>query len=294
MVKQKVELRKIRDFSDNLNDTILFIRQNFKPLLTCFLGIAGIFMLTSAVLTGIYQSQWGNLLRDILNRKNPDADSPVNLFNWNYFLVIIFSWLNFVAMQVAVISYIKVYEVKNGETPVIEEVWNVFKRYFLKVFFYSIPIALLTALGCILCVAPGIYLGVVFVPFSAILIIEDKSFGEAFNRCFRLVKDNFWISLGIYFLTYLIASFSGGIISSIVGVISGLISYFTTRSINATVGIIASILNIFSFIFYIVYYVSVCLHYFNLTEKYDGTGMMRKLDSIGGNDQNFDNIQEQY
>src|SRR5450432_3720003 len=137
MAEQKVELRKTRDFSDNLNDTFLFIRQNFKPLLTCFLAIAGIFMLTSAVLTGIYQSQWGNLFKDILNRKNPDSVLPFEMINGNYFLIVIFSWLNFVAMEVAVISYIKVYEIKNGETPLIEEVWDVFKKYFFKVFFYS-------------------------------------------------------------------------------------------------------------------------------------------------------------
>ena len=220
--------------------------------------------------------------------------SPVEVFNANYFLLIIFAWINYVAMQVAVISYIKVYEVKNGEAPSIAEVWDVFRRYFLKVFFYSIPIALLTALGFILCIAPGVYLAVVFVPFSVILMIEDETFGGAYDRCFKLVKNNFWISLGIYFLTYLIAAFSSGIISIVVGGIAGLISYFTTKNISTTVGILTSILDIFGLIFYIVYYLSVCLHYFNLAEKYDGTGMMRKLDSIGGNDQNFDNIQEQY
>src|SRR5204862_6956465 len=103
-----------------------------------------------------------------------------------------------------------------------------------------------------------------------------------------------WISLGIYFLTYLIAFFSSSIISVVIGGVAGLISYFTTKNINATVGIVTSILDIFGLIFYIVFYLSVCLHYFNLVEKYDGTGMMRKLDSIGGNDQNFDNTQEQY
>src|SRR4029078_1598834 len=163
-----------------------------------------------------------------------------------------------------------------------------------KVFFYSIPIALLMGLGFVLCIIPGIYLWVVFVPFSVILIIEDETLGGAYDRCFRLIKNNFWISLGIYFLTYLIAAFGGGIISAVVGGIGGLISYFTTKDINATVGIVTSILNILGFIFYIVFYLSICLHYFNLVEKYDGTGMMRKLDSLGGNDQNFDNTQEQY
>jgi len=294
MAEQKVELRKIRDFSDNLNDTILFIRQNFKPLLTGFLSTAGIFMLTSAILNGLYQSQFGVLLQQIFNRSTPTPMSPGELFNTNYFLVLIFAWLNYVAMQVAVISYIKVYEIKNGEAPTIVEVWDVFKRYFLKVFFYSIPIVILIGLGLILCFIPGIYLWVVFVPFSVILIIEEETFGGAYDRCFRLIKNNFWISLGIYFLTYLIAAFSSSIISVVVGGIAGLISYFTTKNINTTVGIVTSILDIFGLIFYIVFYLSVCLHYFNLAEKYDGTGMMRKLDSLGGNDQNFDNTQEQY
>ncbi|MEO6330655.1 MAG: hypothetical protein ABIO55_17105 [Ginsengibacter sp.] len=294
MDEQKVELRKIRDFSDNLNDTILFIRQNLKPLLTCFVTIAGAFMLTSAILTGLYQNQWGSLIQDILNRKNTRTTGAVNMFNGSFFLVLIFAWLNYVAMQVVVISYVKVYELKNGKMPLIGEVWDVFKKYFLKVFFYSIPISILTALGFFLCLFPGIYLAVVFVPFFAVLIVEDRPFGEAYSRCLKLIKDNFWISFGIYILTYLIAYFCGGIISLVLGSITGLISYFTTRDIDTTVVLIDAIINIFAFIFYIFYYVAVCMHYFNLSEKYDGIGMMRKLDSIGGNDQDFDNTKEQY
>jgi hypothetical protein len=52
MAEQKVELRKIRDLSENLNDTFTFIRQNFKPLVTSFLGIAGIVMLANAIMGG--------------------------------------------------------------------------------------------------------------------------------------------------------------------------------------------------------------------------------------------------
>ena len=65
MAEQKVELRKIRDFSDNLNDTFLYIRQNLKPLLTSFLGIAGVFMLTAAIIQGLYQNEVGGVFQDI-------------------------------------------------------------------------------------------------------------------------------------------------------------------------------------------------------------------------------------
>ncbi len=293
MAQQKVELRRIRDFGENLNDSILFIRQNFKPLLASFLGIAGIFMLTSAVLNGIYQSRLGNVFQEIFNGPNQEV-TRLEIFNGNYFLLLFFSWLNFVAMQVVVTSYFKLYEIKQTEPPTVSEVWDTFKRYFLKVFFYSTITLLLMLAGFVLCFIPGIYFMVVFAPFAAILIIEGQTFGEAFSRCFALIKDNFWISLGIYLLTYLISSISSGIISAVVGAIGGLISYFTTRNLNVTVGIVVSILDIFGFIFYLIYYVAVMLHYFNLTERHDGTGLIKRLDSIGRNDRDFENIQEQY
>lgn len=293
MAQQKVELRRIRDFGENLNDSILFIRQNFKPLLTGFLGIAGIFMLTSAVLNGIYQSRLGGIFQQIFNGPTQEV-ARLEIFNGNYFLVLFFSWLNFVAMQVAVTSYFKVYEIKQTEPATISEVWNTFKKYFLKVFLYSTITLLLIVGGFLFCFFPGIYFMVVFAPFSAIVIIEDKTFGEAFSRCFALIKNNFWVSLGIYVLTYLIAGVSSGVISAIVGGIGGLISYFTTRNLDVTIGIVVSILDIFGFIFYLIYYVAVVLHYFNLTEKHDGTGLIRRLDSIGGDDRDFENIQEQY
>jgi len=136
MAEQKVELRKVRDFSENLNDTIAFIRQNFKPLLGSFVAIAGVFMLVSAILSGLYQSQYALFFKEIFmgKRANPEF-AATNMLDGRYFLVIMFSWLNFVAMQVAVISYMKVYDVKNQQTPEIVEVWDVFKQHFFKVFF---------------------------------------------------------------------------------------------------------------------------------------------------------------
>jgi ABC-type dipeptide/oligopeptide/nickel transport system permease component len=141
---------------------------------------------------------------------------------------------------------------------------------------------------------PGIYLTVALMPFATVLIVEDKPFNEAWNRCFTIIKDHFWISLGIYLLVYIIYSFSSSIISVIVGGIAGLISYFTTNNISATVGIVTSILSIFSFVFYIIFYVSVCLHYFNLAERHDGTGMLQRLNELGGSDNDFNNVHEQY
>jgi hypothetical protein len=298
MAEQKVELRKVRDFSENQHDTFLFIRQNLKPLFTSFIAIAGIFMLAHSILTGMYQRNSISAFRDIFNgRTMSDAglNSPfATMFNGTYFLVLFLAWANFVAMNVVVTSYMKLYDTSDGVAPTIEEVWNEFKKHFFTVLFSTIPITLLIVVGFLFCLIPGIYLSVVLTPFAIILMVEEQSIGGAWNRCFAIIKENFWPSFGLYFLVYLICAFSGGIISAIVAGVAGAISYFTTQNIAATVGIVTSVLNIFSYVFYIIFYVSVNLHYYNLAEKHDGTGIMRRLDTLGRTTGDFNSTQEEY
>lgn len=293
MAEQKVELRKIRDLGENLNDTFSFIRQNFKPVVTSFIGIAGIIMLANAILSGIYQSQSGNVFTTIF-RNGRGFSSPLSLFGPTYYAILILGWLNYIAMNTVIACYVKLYDSLQGLHPEIQEVWVDFKKYFLRMLFYNIPIFLLIMIGMLFCLLPGIYLAVVFVPFTIVVVAEDQTFGGAWSRCFDLIKNNFWPSLGIYFVVYLIYSFSAGIISAIIGLFTGLISYFTTKDISTTVGLVVSVLSIFSFVFYIVFYVSVCLHYYNLTERHDATGMMRRLDALGGSGNDFNNIEEHY
>lgn len=293
MAEQKVELRKIRDLSENLNDTFTFIRQNFQPLIASFLVTAGVIMLADAIVSGIYQSQTRNLFGDILGRGN-DIRSLFGLLGPTYFIVVLLGWLNFIAMNTAISCYIKLYDSLDRQPPTIKQVWDEFKKYFLKVFLFSIPVTLIMFAGFTFCLLPGVYLAVVFAPFPITLIVENQTFGEAWNRCFNLIKDNFWPSLGLYALVYVIYLFSTGIISMVIGAVTGLISYFTTKDISTTVGIVTSVLSIFSFVFYIVFYVSVCLNYFNLAEREDGTGMMRRLDTLGRPGNDFDNTHEHY
>jgi hypothetical protein len=293
MVEQKVELRKTRDLSENLNDTFSFIRQNFKPLVTSFIGIAGIIMLANAIVSGIYQSRAGNVFSDMISGRKADGFS-FRFIGPTYYAVTILGWLNYVAMNVVIACYVKLYDSLQGQYPTMQQVWEEFKKYFLKVLLYRIPIFLFIILGLACFLIPGIYLAVVFMPFTIVLITEDQTFGGAWNRCFNLIKDNFWSSLGIYIVVYLLYSISAGIISSIIGLFTGLISYFTTKDISATIGVVTSVLSIFSFVFYIIFYVSVCLHYFNLAERHDGTGMMRRLDNLGGGGNDFNSIEEHY
>jgi hypothetical protein len=298
MAEQKIELRKVRDFGENFNDTFLFIRQNLKPLLASFIAIAGVFMLAHAIVNGLYQRQNIGIFKDLLNKgatSGTSFDTPfASMFGATYFLVLLLAWANFIAMNVVVTCYMKLYDASGGVAPSIEEVWNEFKKYFLKVWLFTLPISLLTIIGFLFCLVPGIYLFVVLTPFAIVLIVEDETFGGAWDRCFAIIKLQFWQSLGIYLLVGLIVAIAAGIITTIVGVAAGAISYFTTRDIATTVAVFTSVLSVFSYVFYVILYVSFNLQYYNLAEKHDGTGIMRRLDTLGQTGGHFDNTQEQY
>ncbi len=295
MAEQKIEFRKVRDFGENLSDTFLFIRQNFLPLIKSFFAICGVFMIGYAIFNGIYQSRAFSIFDElrkggIIGQRNGFE----NIFTPEYFLMIFLGFLFYVSMRVVLGAFIKFYVENNNTAPTIEQVWNIFIKYFFKVLIFSIPIFLLILAGTLFCVAPGIWLLVVLMPFDLILIIEEASFESAFLRSFTLIRENFWISLAIYFVAALIYSFSSGIIGIIVGVIVAAATFISTNNIGTTAGIATSFLLVVSRVFYIIFFVSAALHYYNLVERHDGTGIMQRVENMGNDQNNFDNIQENY
>ncbi|MBG9377972.1 hypothetical protein I5907_17165 [Panacibacter sp. DH6] len=292
MDQQKVQLRKLRDFGENFSDTFQFIRQEFKPLMLSFILVSGVFMLVTAIVSGLYQKTAFGFL-DQLETGVFTPRTFSDTFNSVYLLMILFSMLSIIAMQTVAAIYMKHRE-RFGESPSMQDVWSGFTRFFPKVFFYAIPVYLLIIIGFFFCILPGIYLAIVFTPFVFVVVDEERSFGDAFSRCFDIIKENFWISLGIYFVAYLIYAVFAGVIGVFVGLFAGVGSYFTTRELSTTAAWVMSVLNVVQYIFYVIFFVSVGLHYYNLVEAKDGTGLAKRLEGLGGNSNVNDNIEEQY
>jgi len=280
----------MRDFGENFSDTFQFIRQEFKPLLTSFTLICGIFILANAILTGIFQKQALSILDDMVKGVFYERTVP---FTPTYFVLIGVSIMSLSVMRTVVSVYMKYYD-ENGTSPTVQEVWKGFAKYFLMIFLFSIPRYVLIIVGFVFCIAPGVYLLVVLMPYSFILTNENESFGESFRRCFDLVKENFWMSLAIYLIAFLIFSISSSLIGFTVSAIAGLASYFTTKELSSTLAIVTSILSVVQYFFYIIFFVSAGLHYYNLVETRDGTGLARRLENLGSNINPNTNIEEEY
>src|ERR1700689_65570 len=158
MAEQKVEFRKVRDFGENLSDTFLFIRQNLKSLLKSFFALSGGFMLAYALFNGIYESRafgiFDQLRKGMIRRENDFS----SIFTPEYMITILLALLFYVSMRLSLVAYIKFYVQNNHERPRVEDVWNIFRKYFLIVCIYNIPVFLLMCIGFLLCIVPGIWL----------------------------------------------------------------------------------------------------------------------------------------
>ena len=293
MAQQKIQLRKIRDFGDNLSDTFQFIRQEFKPLLTAFIFIAGIFLLANAIVAGLYNQQALGIFSALVKGVTYDESRYFSFLSLTYFSLLLISLLTLSAMRTIIAVYMHYYD-ENGTSPTPQQIWKGFARNILLIFIFSIIRFVVIIVGYIMCLAPGVYLTVVLMPFSFIIVNENASFGDAFNRCFDLIKENFWISLAIYLVAMLIFSIGSGIIGFVIGIITEAVSYFTTKKIDTGLPIVGALLNLIEYFFYIIFFVSAGLQYYTLVEIHDGTGLARRLENLGNNVHPDTNIEEEF
>jgi hypothetical protein len=288
----KIELAKTRDFGELISDTFLFIRQNFKPLFKYFFTFAGIFIAAGVISTTMYQLK-------VLNFAVADGQAAASggleyrpsiwrMFGIEYFVVIICSMLTVIILQLTVLSYMALYKEKGNQVPTSEEVWGYIKYYFLKGFGSAILLNILMVIGFLFCFLPGFYLAPIFALVLPIMVMENTSFGYAFNRSFALIKDNWWTTFGTQVVIWIIVYVGIVLFSLPVGIFT-LISTITHSQKGGAVATVTSVpfafatalLRQLGAILIIIPCVTVGLCYFNLTEGKDGTSLLNRINKLG-------------
>lgn len=286
-MSRKFELAKVRDFGEIINDTFVFLKQNFKQLMKHIFTFAGIFLAGTIVCSTIYQLQ----IQSNFNGSIAPANS--NIYNVSsseiYFFVAIIFDVFFVAFTniitlIVVISYLALYKIKGGVPPTTEEVWGYLKYYFWRVLGAAFVTGLLYCVGAVFCLVPGIYLITVLSLFAPIIIIENGSFSYSFSRCFTLIKDNWWVSFGVMVVMLIIVA----IASSVMGLPSNILLVIFPLAHITLDGPIAIALTAFAMslrwlgsLMMIIPMISVGLIYFNLVESKEGTTLLDRIDAIG-------------
>ena len=285
-----IEFKQTRDFGQLINDTFTFVRQNFKPLLKTYFIFCGIFVLASMLAMLMQQYK-------LVNVFNTDAGAVAgrksgifgfgNTFGTAYFISLLFSLAGAISTVTAIISYIAIYIRKGNVAPTIDEVWAYFKYYFLRIFLSSIPLTLLVIVGFVLCLVPGFYLFPFMAMFYPIMIIENGEFGYSFSRSFKVIKDNFWLTLGTLIVIYIIiyACMSAVVLPTTLFSMIGLFSK-SSPHMSMALTMVTTVLQSLCQVFTIIPLITVTLCYFSLVEQKENTGLMERISNFGeGNNQ---------
>ncbi|HSP88224.1 MAG TPA: hypothetical protein VLN45_08820 [Ignavibacteriaceae bacterium] len=276
---QKIEFRKVRDFGDLMNVTFEFIRQNFKQLGKSLLFIAGPFILISGILGGIYQS---NTFSFISLRSLYQIGTPFLLYVFSQLLVyLVISLISFNF----VLLYIKKDQNQQTDKPIeVDEVWEGVRKYFWMAFFTMIGSIILTLVGLVFLIVPGIYLSIVLVNLLMIRMNEGLGFIDAVKKANSLISKNWWFTFAFILILSVIEYFFSFIFQLPQLVVSFIIGFSTMSGgksdVSEIIIMIASIFASFSLFFYIIMFIGLAFHYFNLVEQKEAVGLLQKIESI--------------
>lgn len=285
-MKPHFELRRVRDFGEIISDSFTFFKDNFKTLMKPLLVICGFFILIG---TFAYTFMQSNLFEGISQTaggpvRNNTFENPLWTTNYLGGMLLFYFIFAFYLISIFIVtySYIAIYlEKPENEKPSVIEVWGYYKYYFWRILGSSIVCILITAIGSVLCLLPGIYIGTVLSLAMPIIIFENASFGFAFNKSFTLIKGNWWLTFGTMFIISLIIGFGSYFVNApmiILTVTKMLLKWdFWIFPLLLICGLLVNV-------FYLAYSlmaIATSMCYFSYCEQKEGTGLMNRIDMLG-------------
>lgn len=306
--KRVFQVRKARNFSEKLEGTFDFIRVTAKPLFKSLFFFTSPFVLVGTFLFSNLFSSFMAITQSTGSGVEPDLGSimSIGVSAFGFLFLMIFAG----TMVISVIyANIRLYDLNQNADYSTNEVWDKTKKMYWPIFgstfLYSIiffvaymvlmvPASLVLAFLSILLI-PVVYL---FFAFFLVLmfmalpsqIFGRKSIGNAISHSFKLLKGNWWSSLGLLILLMLIYNVVSVVFSIpfYVGMVFSMVSALEVDLMKETPMymvllnyLAGAILLVGTFITYSVPIVGMTLQYFNLSEIKEATSLIERIDSFG-------------
>lgn len=283
---QKINLREERDFGEKLNATFTFIKQNFKPLAKSILLYVSPVAILAGIFSGIYQSR----LFQQLNGEGPYSNvGEFTVFSQvtslNQLISIFFAILAYVVVALTIYGFMAAYMDEEGEVRPAA-VWDHIKRNIIQATYSSIVIGLVCILSIFL-FGLGIYLMVVLSLFLVVMVREETGFVDTIERCFYLIKGNWWATLGLMIVAGIIQTVIGWLAAIPLGAVMILRGLLVPGAESDALLIISNtITTLLTTFTYCISVLAIGFQYFNLVEEKDGVGLMEQVELIGKTDTN--------
>ena len=286
---QKINFYKIRSFSQKLNATVEFVKQNIGIIVKSVLLVLG----PMAILTGLLFSQYIGFLFSTVSEGDLDSvQNPVSfILNPSYIgfilLAVFSSLLNFAIM----FNIMRLYEQRYPEPFTVTEVLNASWRDVLVLLGLGLVSWFMIMAGFIALIIPGIYLIIVLSLALPVLFFERQGIFSAIGRSFSLIKEKWWSTFGLMivisfmmnavsfiFIIPFYVFYSMGMLTMIDGSGSGT----DVQSFGYQAGMTVSMIIMFlgNFIAYCLPIVAISFQYFNLVERQQSVGLLADIEKL--------------
>lgn len=283
MINTDVDFNQKRDFSDIINVTFSFIKQEFKELFSTIAIYTFIPLLGVAIISVFYTSDtWGTYIQGIVSR-SPAVEAP----NLTYLLLlIVLSIVGNIMVMGITFEYVNLYNIKRKGNFTRADVANAFAKDFLKILGYNLVIFIVIFFAFLFFIIPGIYLSVPLAFVTLVLIAEKTGFSKSWSRCFEFIRDNWWITFALILITYIIIGIMSLVFSIPMSIYGGIQGY--TAASMGEFDMNFGILTIFSIIstlgsawLYVIMYIMLGAQYYSLnSNKSKASSILDRINEI--------------
>lgn len=279
-MRPKVVLNQIRSFNDLFDDTTLFLKQNWRPLLKAYFFVCGYPLLATLAVYGFEQMQ------AVLHLRLGDYT-----FGLTYFIRMLLTIINVVLLNLTVLSFMLLYKENENQAPEKTDVYHYVKYYFLRIAFAAFLLGIGLAIAFVAGFIPGIYFLPLAMLVMTIMVLENADLGYAFNRVFPLIKNHWWETAGALFLNTILIWSVYVLLMIPVSLLAGTIALLGGFSFQE---IYAVVLYISSVVFLFVGALSpilMALIYFNLLELNGDNHLLQRIAMLGKNEVKANELQ---
>lgn len=291
MPNQKIELYKIRDFGKKINATIVYIRRHIKHLIVPILLI----VLPASIAAGMFFQDYMSFA---LNMTEMNEATGFDSFFSE--ILVSYTGMMLVSLIAGAVFFMIIYEymkkVSHEEVvPTVGELYSAVLGRLPGLLALFIILGILTFIGLMFFVIPGVYLMIVLSLAAPIYLFENASVGTAISKSFKIIKDKWWSTFGLLVITSLIAG-----AASYIFIIPSYILMFWDVFITATstpddpaaigqafsgwtftMGMTLAMIG--TYVCYIIPVIALAFQYFNLVERHEGRGLKQDIE-------NFENL----
>jgi len=268
MIEKEIQFRKKRELGDILSDSFEFIKQEYKPVSKLIIT----YVLPFLILYGIVQVFIQMKVIGNIDLTDPEAMmaniGPVykNIFLFSLFGIFVQSLL-----IGTYYSYIEIYIKKGKGNFDLSDIKPQLFSNSLIALGAGFVVFIITMIGIVMCIVPGIYFANTFSIVVMIALFEKKGLSNAMSRSWNLVNTQWWNTLLINIVGIVII-WAAGFVLTLPAMLAGITTTIVGIKDTGTIDypnwywVITGISTIISSLLWIIPATFIAMQYFNLDE----------------------------